>query len=129
MVFLDVFQKSFTAQTTGKWISSSMRGTPIYLPSYLYLNDKCVLKWKFQQQRTKTFFLSIEIPLVLRLWVCVYVKDSVTRLGEISSLWPNFKSLWLFLRAYFIFGKILQLLWLIFLFFWANFHSSQILNK
>ena len=41
--------------------------------------------------------------------------NSVTRLGEISPLWQNFKSLLLFFARFLVFGKILNLLWLIFL--------------
>ena len=37
--------------------------------------------------------------------------SSVTRFGEISSLWQNFTSFWQILTVYFLFGKILSLLW------------------
>ena len=47
-----------------------------------------------------------------------YIKSrlaaSVTRFGEISPLWSNVKSLWQVLRVNLIFGKVLNLLWLIF---------------
>ena len=35
----------------------------------------------------------------------------VTRFGKILPLWQKFKSLWQFLTAYFLFGKVLNLLW------------------
>ena len=35
----------------------------------------------------------------------------MTRFGEISSLWQYFKIISQFLRGYFAFGKILNLLW------------------
>ena len=35
----------------------------------------------------------------------------MTRFGEISPLWQNFTSLWQILTIYFIFGKMLSLLW------------------
>ena len=62
----------------------------------------------------------------------------MTRLGEISplrhnfkSLLKNFKRLWLFLKVYLVFGEIVNLLWWIFLCFWANFivYNGQILIK
>ena len=39
---------------------------------------------------------------------------SVTPFGEIALLWQNFQSLWQFLKVYFEFGQILNLLWQLF---------------
>ena len=39
------------------------------------------------------------------------LSSSVTRLGEISPLWKKFTSLWQILIVYFLFGKMLSLLW------------------
>ena len=52
---------------------------------------------------------------------------SVTRFGNMSAIWLNFKRLWPFLRVYLVFGKILYLLWQIFkyLCFWTNFHGIK----
>ena len=46
-----------------------------------------------------------------------FMRSSVTRFGEISPLWHNFKSLWLFLRVNFVLGKILNLIGQIFMMF------------
>ena len=57
-------------------------------------------------------------------------KCSVTRLGESSPLWPDFKSLWQFLSISQPNGQILNLLWYFFgvgqIFIFVN---CQILNK
>ena len=48
------------------------------------------------------------ISAFIRQSVTWLFNTSVTRFGEISPLWQNFKSLWLFLRVYFVLGKILN---------------------
>ena len=53
---------------------------------------------------------------------------NVTRLGEISPLWPTFKSIWLFLEGLHFFPKCSSYIGKILCCFWANFHcwSCQI---
>ena len=52
---------------------------------------------------------------------CCDAAISVTRCGEKSPLWPNFKSLRQFLKPSFCIGEIIELTLAIFC-FWANFH-------
>ena len=66
-------------------------------------------------------FLSLHLSLCLQVFVAVLtfvslftlsrlLRFSVTRFGEISPLWQNFKGLWQFVRVYLVFGKIFNLL-------------------
>ena len=64
-------------------------------------------------------------PLVLFLAFNYSLLRRVTRFGEISLLWQNFKNLLQFLRVYKIFGKILKLRWQNFVFA----VNSPILNQ